>query len=97
MSPGPRTMTPQEAFAAALKIVGGKTALAERLDITPQAIDGWGDIVPKKRVVEVADAVRDQIASFPTAPTEHDLRPDLFPRPVSRRPARTTKAAKTRR
>lgn len=72
-------MTPEEALQNAIKLVGGKVAMAEELSkvrpITHQAVSQW-KVCPEDRVQHVARAAR---RAARLAPTSHDLRPDLFP------------------
>lgn len=77
-------MTPEEALNSAIRIVGGKTALAAAITAldpekpcTPQAITQWTRC-PRNRVAPVAEAVRQ--AKARKYPTEHDLCPEAFPR-----------------
>jgi DNA-binding transcriptional regulator YdaS (Cro superfamily) len=72
-------MTPEEAFQKAVKIVGGGTALAKEIGASKQQISQWKR-VPERWVMPVADAVRRAKEVLRRAPTEHDLRPDLYPR-----------------
>ena len=58
-------------FKKALELVGGPSALARLLDISPGAITQWNGIVPVKRVPDVEKATGGQV-------TRHDLRPDFF-------------------
>jgi hypothetical protein len=58
--------------------VGG-TALAKQIGASKQQICQW-KTVPDKWVIPVADAVRRTKESLKRIPTEHDLRPDLYPR-----------------
>ena len=37
----------------AAKAVGGKSALARLLNITPQALNNWKNGVPRKRIIQV--------------------------------------------
>jgi len=50
--------------------------LARRINVTPQAIQGWQKTgqVPPDRVLDVARAVGFKV-------TPHELRPDLYPHP----------------
>ena len=64
-------MNPIERAAEA---VGGQSALARALDVTPQAVQSWcakGN-VPSSRVLAIETATAGKV-------TRHDLRPDLYP------------------
>jgi DNA-binding transcriptional regulator YdaS (Cro superfamily) len=63
-----------EALIRAKKSVGGNSGLALALTgITPQAISQWNR-VPAERVLDV-----ERITGVP----RHELRPDIYPAPVS--------------
>lgn len=74
-------MTPEQAFTEALRLIGGKAKLAERLGITRQALT-TRTRCPKCHVTVVAalaSAARSAIASARPI-TEHDLHPEAFPK-----------------
>lgn len=54
----------------AIKLAGGRQALADALGITPQAITQWPRI-PAERLGEVSRATHGQM-------TPQELRPDIF-------------------
>lgn len=56
-------------IAFALRKAGGRTALAKKLGISPQAISQWKEI-PVLRVLEIERI---------TGVSRHDLRPDVYP------------------
>lgn len=60
-----------KALEQALSLVGGLTALAVLLGITPQAISQWRR-VPATRVLAVERATGGAV-------TRYELRPDLYP------------------
>lgn len=60
----------KEPIQRAGRAAGSIVKLAERLDITPQAIYQW-DRVPANRVLEVERAVGRKV-------TRHEMRPDIF-------------------
>lgn len=57
------------------ELMGGQTALAKYLDVTPQAISDWvrKGRVPPARVLSIEKAVNGRV-------TRHELRPDVFGR-----------------
>lgn len=76
-------MTPEEALASAIRIVGGKSALAAAITVldpkkpcSSQAVTQWTRC-PAKRVQIVLEAIA-SVRDFP-APNAHDLRPDIYP------------------
>jgi hypothetical protein len=78
-------MTPEQALAAAIRIVGGKAALAAAIAAldptfrrTPQAVGQWKRC-PAEMVQIVLEAI--SVARDLPVPTAHDLRPDIFPNP----------------
>lgn len=52
--------------------IGTKSALAEKLGISPQAVSLWGDTVPVERVLDVCAATNWKVRP-------HDIRPDIYP------------------
>lgn len=58
----------------AIEGAGSLSALARGLGITPQSINGWRRI-PSDRVLEI-----ERVSGV----SRHDLRPDLYPREVTR-------------
>lgn len=64
-----------DALRKAIQAVETGEVLARRLGITPQALSQW-DRVPPLRVLEV-----ERITGVP----RHELRPDIYPIPVSER------------
>jgi len=95
-------MTPEEALAAAIRIVGGKAALGAAITAldpenpcSAQAVSQWRRCPPERVqiVLEAIAAARDL-----PVPTAHDLRPDIYPasvRPAAARPS-SQKTAKPR-
>lgn len=68
------------ALNSARKAAGGNTGLARRLGkLTSQAVSQWKH-VPAQRVLDV-----ERITGIP----RHQLRPDIYPMPVSSAPAET--------
>lgn len=63
------------AINKAIEIVGGRRALADRLDVKYQAVQQWEKSVPPERVIPIAEATNWTI-------TPHQLRPDLYPNPT---------------
>lgn len=61
--------TRSEALVKAIKVAGGTDGLAQKLNISAQAISQW-DQVPPLRVLDVERA---------TGISRHDLRPDIYP------------------
>lgn len=59
----------------AIEEAGGGHMLAGLIKVTPQAVSGWKR-VPSLRVLDVERA---------TGVPRHELRPDLYPPPVSER------------
>lgn len=57
----------------AIEILGGQERLAEKLDVTTQAVYKWRrSRVPAERVLAVEEAVAGAV-------TRHQLRPDIYP------------------
>lgn len=65
------TPTPQEALKTAIICVGGLTALAKILDLSPQAIFQWNR-APAKWVIKIEEATAGTVS-------RHVLRPDIYP------------------
>ena len=55
----------------AVAILGGKSATARRLGITPQAVDNWDGVVPLRWLFKLEEW---------TGVSREELRPDLFMR-----------------
>ncbi len=90
-------MTPEEALAVAIRIVGGKKSLAASITAldpenpcSPQAISQWPKC-PADRVQIVLEAMAAARETPP--PTAHDLRPDIYPLPKHRADGRTAMGA----
>jgi DNA-binding transcriptional regulator YdaS (Cro superfamily) len=66
-----RLMTPKEAKDEAIRRAGSAYALAKSIGISPQAVYGWPDHVPSKRVPQVEEV---------TGVSRHDLDPTTYPR-----------------
>lgn len=66
-------MGEETALSKVLSIMGGQSALAEKLKIKPQSVQGWvvSGKVPVKRVLAVEEAVGGQV-------TRYELRPDIY-------------------
>lgn len=64
----------EKAIEKAVRVVGGQSALARALRITPQAVQQWcaTGIVPAKRVLNIERATDGKV-------TRHELRPDIYP------------------
>jgi DNA-binding transcriptional regulator YdaS (Cro superfamily) len=75
-------MTPEKALQHAMAIVGGPAEMARQIggDVTRQAVGQW-KVCPPTRVLDVVAAVERAKARLKTAPTKHDLRPDIYPPP----------------
>lgn len=71
-------MTPEQALVEAIRIVGGKTALAREIQASPQAIGQW-KVCPPRRVLAVEDAVN-RAKKADVVPTKHDLCPEFYPK-----------------
>ena len=66
------------ALEKAIRAAGGLTALAEKLEVRPQAVHNWRTRgVPAERVLEIEKATVGDGGD--PAVTRHDLRPDLYP------------------
>ncbi|HMM73696.1 MAG TPA: Cro/CI family transcriptional regulator [Rhodocyclaceae bacterium] len=63
-------MNPREALQTAIRIAGGKSAAAEALGISRQAIWKW-DVAPIERVADLERLAKGKITRF-------ELRPDIF-------------------
>lgn len=91
-------VTPEEAFAVAVKILGGKAALAAAIGTTRQNVNVW-KTVPAKWVLTTVEAIKK--AQAVKAPTAHQLCPQMFPvkqskpRAAGRGAASARKTAKT--
>jgi DNA-binding transcriptional regulator YdaS (Cro superfamily) len=72
-------MTPQEALKEAIEIIGGGSALARELGLTPPAITHW-DQCPAKYAVKVEALIQKVALRANIGPTRHELAPDFFPR-----------------
>ena len=61
------------AVEKAISIMGGQTALANELGITPQAVNHWVTVgqVPINRVTKIEKATKNKV-------TRAELRPDIF-------------------
>jgi DNA-binding transcriptional regulator YdaS (Cro superfamily) len=61
------------AIERAIRAVGGRRALAERVGVRVQAVEKWVrfERIPAERVLTVEEL---------TGVSRHDLRPDLYPR-----------------
>jgi DNA-binding transcriptional regulator YdaS (Cro superfamily) len=70
---------PMSGVSEAIKIVGGLTATARKLGVSPQAVWKWrtNDVVPSDRVPALSE-----VSGVPY----HKLNP-VFPAPQPRRPA----------
>jgi DNA-binding transcriptional regulator YdaS (Cro superfamily) len=66
-------MNPKEALQTAIRIAGGKSAAAEVLGISRQAIWKW-DVAPVERVADLERLSKGKITRF-------ELRPDIFGTP----------------
>lgn len=61
-----------KAIDRAIKKAGGPSALARKLDVSPQAVCNWSERgVPPERVIDVETAVDGEV-------TRYELRPDIF-------------------
>jgi len=60
----------------AIALAGGPSAIANELDITPQAVSRWTtqDQIPAKWVIPVETMILGQVQ-------RHELRPDIYPPP----------------
>ena len=65
------TSDPTAALKRAIDIVGGPSAVARELDISPQAVGQWRR-VPAERVLQL-----ERVSGVP----RQELRPDLYPLP----------------
>lgn len=74
-------MTPEKALQHAIAIVGGPAEMARQIGgVTRQSVGQW-TVCPPTRVLDVVAAVERAKARLKSAPTKHDLRPDIFPPP----------------
>lgn len=65
-------MAKQTPLERAIEIAGGLTALAEKLEVSPQVITNWrARGVPADRVLAVETATEGNVS-------RHELRPDVF-------------------
>lgn len=76
-------MTEETALAQAIRIVGGKSALAAAIStpakpVSAQTIGQWKKC-PAERVLAVEAAVMRAKERLRNAPTRHQLRPDIYP------------------
>jgi DNA-binding transcriptional regulator YdaS (Cro superfamily) len=72
-------MTPEQALAEAVRIVGSKQELADRIGVSRQAVSQWRRC-PVKHAVAVERAVRAVLRRAPKLVTRYELRPDKFRR-----------------
>lgn len=72
--------TDESAIRKAVRLAGSQSALARKLGLSPQAVQKWCSTgeVPDRKVLGVEAAVSGAVS-------RHELRPDLYPEPVSRR------------
>jgi DNA-binding transcriptional regulator YdaS (Cro superfamily) len=62
----------------AIKVVGGLSQLARKLEIEPQVIHNWRKRgIPASRVLDIERATADK--SGRPRVLRHDLRPDIYP------------------
>ena len=54
------------------QILGSQVALANRLNVSAEAVRKWRRRIPAERVLQIEEAVDGQV-------TRHELRPDLYP------------------
>jgi DNA-binding transcriptional regulator YdaS (Cro superfamily) len=67
-------MAKQSPIERAIEIVGGLTALATLIDVSPQVIVNWRERgVPANRALAIEAATGAKV-------TRHELRPDIYPR-----------------
>lgn len=66
------------AIKKAISIVGSQSGLAQKLDITPQAVQQWvaSGCVPVRRAIAIESLTGGQV-------TRHELRPDIYPEEVA--------------
>jgi DNA-binding transcriptional regulator YdaS (Cro superfamily) len=62
------------ALHRAKKKIGGASALARALGLTPQAVHNWGGEAPVRRVLDIERL---------TGVMRHELRPDFYPPPIA--------------
>lgn len=65
-------MSTQNPIERAIQVVGSQDKLAEKLNVTKQAVTKWRRKVPAERVLGIEEATGGAV-------TRHDLRPDLYP------------------
>jgi len=67
-------MSDTTALEQAAQLLGGQSALARQLNVTPQAVQAWCKTgrIPAERVLAVEAATNGEV-------TRHELRPDLYP------------------
>lgn len=69
-------MNDQSAIERAIQAVGGQKKLAEKLDVSKQAITKWRKKIPAERVLKIEAATNGVVS-------RHELRPDLYPEEIS--------------
>ncbi len=72
-------MSPEEAWQAAITIVGGKAEMAREIGVTPQRLQGWKKCHPEF-VLKTEEAVGAAMARIRRGVDRFDLRPDIYPR-----------------
>jgi DNA-binding transcriptional regulator YdaS (Cro superfamily) len=74
-------MRSMDALDRAIEIAGGLTALADRINQSPQTIVHWRKRgVPAERVLDVERATLDPDTGVPLV-TRHELNSDIYPWP----------------
>ena len=54
--------TPKIRVDDAVRYFGSKAELARRLEITPQALTGWGEYIPELRFYKLRDMFPDEVS-----------------------------------